>query len=103
MDTNNVLSNNAWVGAKIASLVAQMVKNLPAKQETQVPFLGGEDPWRREWQHTPGFLPGKSQGWRSLIVYRPWRLKRVGPNSASKTAAATSKVGRGWGPGSVNT
>ena len=59
MDTKNVLSNNAWVGAKIASLVAQMVKNLPAKQETRVPFLGGEDPWRREWQPIPVFLPGE--------------------------------------------
>ena len=27
-----------------ASLVAQMIKNLPAMQETQVQFLGGEDP-----------------------------------------------------------
>ena len=27
-----------------ASLVAQMVKNLPAMQETQVRSLGGEDP-----------------------------------------------------------
>ena len=36
-----------------------MVKNLPAKQETQVPFLGGEDPWRREWQPIPVFLPGE--------------------------------------------
>ena len=27
-----------------ASLVAQMVKNLPAMQETQVQFLGWEDP-----------------------------------------------------------
>ena len=27
-----------------ASLVAQMVKNLPARQETQVQFLGWEDP-----------------------------------------------------------
>ena len=28
----------------LASLVAQMVKNLPAMQETPVPFLGQEDP-----------------------------------------------------------
>ena len=27
-----------------ASLVAQMIKNLPAMQETQVPSLGREDP-----------------------------------------------------------
>ena len=33
-----------------ASLVAQMVKNLPAVQETKFRSLGGENPWRREWQ-----------------------------------------------------
>ena len=31
-----------------ASLVAQMVKNLPAKQETQVWSLGQEDPLEKE-------------------------------------------------------
>ena len=30
-----------------SSLVAQLVKNLPAIQETPVQFLGWEDPWRR--------------------------------------------------------
>ena len=35
-----------------ASLVAQTVKHLPAMQETQVQFLGWEDPWRRKWQPT---------------------------------------------------
>ena len=49
-----------------ASLVAQMVKNLPAVQETWVQPLGREDPWRREWLATPVFLPGDSRGQRSL-------------------------------------
>ena len=31
-----------------ASLVAQMVKNLPAKQETRVQSLGWEDPLQKE-------------------------------------------------------
>ena len=31
-----------------ASLVAQMVKNLPAMQETQVPSLSWEDPLEKE-------------------------------------------------------
>ena len=31
-----------------ASLVAQTVKNLPARQETQVPSLGREDPLEKE-------------------------------------------------------
>ena len=54
-----------------ASLVALMVENLPAMQETQVPSLGWEDPWRREWQPTPVFLPGESYGQRSLVGYSP--------------------------------
>ena len=29
-------------------------------------------PWRRKWQTTPVFLPGKSHGQRSLGVYSPW-------------------------------
>ena len=34
--------------AKWASLVAQLVKNLPAVQETQVRSLGREDPLEKE-------------------------------------------------------
>ena len=34
---------NKCLYASWASLVAQMVKNLPAMQETQVPSLGWED------------------------------------------------------------
>ena len=32
----------------------------------------GKIPWRREWQPTPVFLPGKSYGQRSLAGYSPW-------------------------------
>ena len=28
--------------------------------------------WRRKWQPTPVFLPGESQGWRSLVGRRLW-------------------------------
>ena len=28
--------------------------------------------WRRKWQPTPVFLPGVSQGWRSLVGCRLW-------------------------------
>ena len=51
------------------SLVVQMVKNVPAKQETQVQSLGGEDPlekemathssilaWKIQWTEEPGGL-----------------------------------------------
>ena len=49
-----------------ASLAAQLVKNLPAMQETQVDPWVRKIPWRRKWQPTPVFLPGKSHGQRSL-------------------------------------
>ena len=35
----NVMFSGSW-----AYLIAQLVKNLPAIQETPVQFLGGEDP-----------------------------------------------------------
>ena len=35
----------------------------------------GKIPWRRQWQHTPVFLPGKFHGLRSLVGYSPWRCK----------------------------
>ena len=28
--------------------------------------------WRRKWQPTPIFLPGESQGWRSLVGCHLW-------------------------------
>ena len=32
-------------------------------------------PWRRKWQPTPVFLPGKSHGQRSLAGCHPWSQK----------------------------
>ena len=72
--TKNCFSTSSSVGA---SLVAQMVKNLPAMQETLVQSLGSEDPWRRKWQPTPVFLPRESHGQRSLADYSPWGSQRV--------------------------
>ena len=54
-----------------ASLVAQMVKNLPTMQETQVRSLCREDPWRRKWQLTSAFLPGEFHRQKSLVGYSP--------------------------------
>jgi len=54
-----------------ASLVAQLVKNLPTIQETWVRSLGLENPWRRERLSTPIFWPGEFHGLCS-ILYSPW-------------------------------
>ena len=44
----------------ITFLVAQLVQNPPAMQETQVGSLGREDPLEKEWQPTSVFLCGES-------------------------------------------
>ena len=51
--------------------------NPPAVQETWFLSLGQKMPWRRKWQPTPVFLPGKSHGQRSLVGYSRLGWKRV--------------------------
>ena len=53
-----------------SSLIAQLVKNLPALQETPVLFLGWEDPLERDRVPSPVFWPGEFHG-----VYSPWDCK----------------------------
>ena len=60
-----------------ASLVAQMVKNLPAMQETWVQCLGWEDTLEKVMSLNPVFLPEGSQGQKSLVGYSPWGHKEL--------------------------
>ena len=60
---------------KWASLVAQLVKNLPAVQETWVQSLGREDPLEK----------GKATH-SSILVWRiPWAVKKWGCKEADTT------------------
>ena len=61
-----------------ASLVAQMVKNPPAMQETWIQPLVRKIPWRSEWLLTPVFLPGLFHGQRVLVSYISWGCKESG-------------------------
>ena len=65
--------------------MVQNVKNLPAIQETQIQYLGQEDPWRWEWLPSPIFLPRESHGQRILVGYSPLGHKRVGHDYATNT------------------
>jgi len=71
-------------GVSPDSPVVQWVKNLPVTQETKetrVQSLGWEDPLEGKWQPTPVFLPEKSLGQSSLMLYSPKKvLQRVGYN-----------------------
>ena len=57
-----------------ASLVAQMVKNLPAMQETQVRSLGWEDPLEKGMATHPSIL-----AWRIPWTEEPGGLQSMGP------------------------
>ena len=47
--------------------------------------------WRRKWQPTPVFLPGESQGWRSLVGCRLW-----GPTESDTTKATQQQQQQQW-------
>ena len=60
-----------------ASLVAQMVRNLPVTQETWVWSLGWEEPLKKMATHS-SILAWEIHGQGSLVGYSPWGSKNVG-------------------------
>ena len=65
--------NNQFLKGSGASLMAQMVKNLPAMGETWVWSLGWEDPLGEAWEPTLAFLPEESP-WTE----EPGRVQSIG-------------------------
>ena len=74
----------SWLGNQYLQKVLKesIVRHFPgvvkcpsAMQETGFDPWVGKITWRRKWQPTPVFLPGKSHGPWSLVGYRPWGRK----------------------------
>ena len=82
-----------------ASLIAQLVKNLPARQETPVPFLGREDPWRRDQLPTPQFLgfPGGSICHLGDLGSIPWLGDPLEKGKATHCSILAWRTGEVWG------
>ena len=59
-----------------ASLIAQLVKNLPTMQETSVQSLGWEDPLGKEMANHSSIL-----AWRIPLTEKPGRLQSMGSQS----------------------
>ena len=55
--------------------MVQVVKNLPAMQETQVQSLDQEDPLEKGMATHSSILPGEFHGQRNLAGYSPWVAK----------------------------
>ena len=80
-----------WIGFPGDPVVKK--KNPPANSGFN-PWVG-KIPWRRKWQPTPVFLPGKSHGQRSLMGYSPGGHWRVRHDWATKqTTPCMSGVGQ---------
>ena len=54
------------------TVLARMVKNLPAVQETWVQSLGQEDPLEKGMATHSSILAGEFHGQRGLAGYSPW-------------------------------
>ena len=63
-----------------ASLIAQLVKNLPTMQETQVQSLGREDPMEKEMETHSSIL-----AWKIPRTEEPGRLQSVGSQESDMT------------------
>ena len=68
-----------------ASLVAQMVKNLPAVQETQVPFLDREDPLEEEMATHSSILAGRIPWTEESGWLQSMGSQRVGHNRVTNS------------------
>ena len=62
------------------SLIARLVKNLPAMQETQVQFLGRKDPLEKEMATHSSIL-----AWRMPWTEEPGRLQSMGSQKSDMT------------------
>ena len=71
---NSILSYY-WCHFNRVSSVAQWERICQQCRRCQFHLWVGKIPWRRKWQPTPIFLPGKSHGQRSLAGYSPWDCK----------------------------
>ena len=64
----NLLEPNWWLSGKGSACQCRRCRFNPWVRKI---------PWRRKWQPTPVFLPGKSHGQRSPTGYSPWGCKEL--------------------------
>ena len=74
-----------------ASLVAQMVNNLPATRRPGLDPWVRKIPWRREWQPNPVFWHGQFHGQSSLAGYCPWGHKELGTTELVTPSSTSSQ------------
>jgi len=77
----NVWQSELWYMLAVVTIILGFPGGSDGKESTWKCGRPGFDPWvrkmpwRREWQPTPIFLPGKFHGQKSLVGYSPWGHK----------------------------
>ena len=78
MEHSNLKETEGWERIRGASLVTQMVKNLPAMQETRVQSVGREDPLEKRMATHSSIL-----AWRIPWTEETGRLQSMGSQRVS--------------------
>ena len=88
----NLLNSSQWIGLIPFQVVvvAQMIENLPAMQETGVQSLGGEDHLEKGTA-THASIPAWKIPQRSLAGYSPWSCDK-----SDMTEQLTLTLSRWW-------
>ena len=73
---------NCWVG--LPWWLSSKEPTCQCRRPQVDPWVG-KTPWRKKWQPTPAFLPGKSHGQRNLVGYSPWGCKELDPTEQLNT------------------
>ena len=58
--------------ACLLAFVSKQVGPLNPSEQVSYMHAGPPKEWRRKWQPTPVFMPGKFHGQRNLAGYSPW-------------------------------
>ena len=92
-------SDRPWCGCKEGFPGDTVVKIPPAHAGDagymgSIPGLGGF-PWGRPWWPTPGVLPGKFHGQRSLVGYSPWGPKELDTTEQLRAQTDVKKTREG--------
>ena len=76
----------------MAHLVKNLLANAGHERDRGFDPWAGKIPWRRNWQHTPVFLPGKFHGQRSLAGHSPWGCEESDTTECTQRARTHTHI-----------
>ena len=101
MTESKVELKSLLMKVKVESVKAGLKLNIQrAKMKASSPIIpwqiNVETPWRRKWQPTPVFLPGKFHGQRNVAGYSRWGGKESATTEHISTNGETMETVTGF-------